>query len=53
MAAYRDLDLVLAVVPDQLVARVPDRTRLAAALGPLFAAFTGEHVGEPTIAPRR
>lgn len=49
MDAYSDLDLVIAVAPDQLAALTPDRARIAASLGPLLAAFTGEHVGEPRV----
>ncbi len=49
MDAYSDLDLVIAVEPAGLGAVQDERTRIAAKLGPLLAAFTGEHVGEPRL----
>lgn len=42
-----DLDLVIAVEPAHVATL--ERARIAASLGPLLAAFTGEHVGEPRL----
>lgn len=42
-----DLDLVIAVEPAHAAAM--EHSRIAASLGPLLAAFTGEHVGEPRL----
>ena len=44
-----DLDLVIAVEPSAYPAILDDRVRIAEGLGPLLAAFTGEHVGEPRL----
>lgn len=49
MDAFSDLDLVLACEPQDHAALLRDRATLAARLGPLVAAFTGEHVGEPRL----
>jgi uridine kinase len=49
MDEHSDLDLVIAVEPPQVAAVMAERSRIAAALGPLLAAFTGEHVGEPRL----
>lgn len=49
MDEFSDLDLVIAVEPDEIEAVSDDRPRVAAGLGPLVAAFTGEHVGEPRV----
>lgn len=46
---FSDLDLVIAVEPAAAEAVSGERHRIAAALGPLVAAFTGEHVGEPRV----
>jgi len=49
MDEYSDLDLVIAVEPAGLAAVLAERAAIAASLGPLLAAFTGEHVGEPRL----
>jgi predicted nucleotidyltransferase len=49
MDAYSDLDLVVACEPGDLQGLLGDRAVLAARLGVLVAAFTGEHVGEPRL----
>lgn len=49
MDVYSDLDLLVAIEPEAVAAVLADRRRLAAALGPLLTAFTGEHVGEPRL----
>lgn len=49
MDKFSDLDLVVAVEPDSMTAVTAERHRMAAELGPLVAAFTGEHVGEPRV----
>ena len=49
MDEFSDLDLVIAVEPDFMAAVTVERHRIAANLGPLVAAFTGEHVGEPRV----
>lgn len=49
MDEYSDLDLVVAVEPAAYRAVLDDRPRIAASLGPLLAAFSGEHVGEPRV----
>jgi hypothetical protein len=46
---YSDLDLVLAIEPGEYAAVTLEREALAASLGPLLAAFGGEHVGEPRL----
>lgn len=47
--AFSDLDLVVVVAPTHWPRLLDDRAALAATLGPLLAAFTGEHVGEPRL----
>lgn len=49
MDEYSDLDLVIAVEPDAYAAVSAGRKEIAAGLGKLLAAFTGEHVGEPRL----
>jgi hypothetical protein len=49
MDEYSDLDLVVAVEPHAYAAVLEERPAIAASLGPLLAAFTGEHVGEPRV----
>ncbi len=49
MDEFSDLDLVIGVEPQSYAAVLDDRQRVAAALGPLLSAFTGEHVGEPRL----
>ena len=49
MDEFSDLDLVIAVEPSEVEAVSGERQRIAAGLGPLVAAFTGEHVGEPRL----
>ncbi|MGB3291052.1 MAG: nucleotidyltransferase domain-containing protein [Burkholderiaceae bacterium] len=46
---FSDLDLIIAVEPESIAAVTHERQRIAAQLGPLVAAFTGEHVGEPRL----
>lgn len=47
--AYSDLDLVVVVRADTYADVMAARPAIAAAAGPLLAAFTGEHVGEPRL----
>jgi hypothetical protein len=49
MDAYSDLDLVVVAAPSAWPSVLEARGDLAARLGPLLAAFTGEHVGEPRL----
>jgi hypothetical protein len=49
MDAYSDLDLVVVVAPSAWPGVLDRRADMAARLGPLLAAFTGEHVGEPRL----
>jgi predicted nucleotidyltransferase len=49
MDEFSDLDLVIAVEPSSVANITVERDRIAAELGPLVAAFTGEHVGEPRV----
>jgi predicted nucleotidyltransferase len=49
MDEFSDLDLVLAVEAAAYPEVMEDRHHIAAALGPLLSAFTGEHVGEPRV----
>jgi hypothetical protein len=49
MDEWSDLDLVVAVEPESYGEMLAERTTFAATLGPLLAAFTGEHVGEPRL----
>jgi predicted nucleotidyltransferase len=46
---FSDLDLLIAVEPDAYESVSGERAQIAADLGPLLAAFTGEHVGEPRL----
>lgn len=46
---HSDLDLVLACRDEDHVELLAEVPRLAGELGPLLAAFTGEHVGEPRL----
>ncbi|MFL5492863.1 MAG: hypothetical protein ACJ8DC_00615 [Gemmatimonadales bacterium] len=46
---YSDLDLVVLVDPAAWPLEPADRLALAQGLGPLLAAFSGEHVGEPRL----
>ncbi|MBI2570618.1 MAG: nucleotidyltransferase domain-containing protein [Candidatus Schekmanbacteria bacterium] len=46
---YSDLDLVIVVEPAAAPQIMQERREIAAPLGPLLAAFTGEHVGEPRL----
>jgi len=49
MDACSDIDLLLVCEPSEHAALMQHRTTLASQLGPLVAAFTGEHVGEPRL----
>lgn len=49
MDEHSDLDLVVAIEPARADAVMHERHAIAATLGPLLAAFTGEHVGEPRL----
>lgn len=49
MDEFSDLDLVVVVEPAASPEVHGRRAALAAALGPLLASFTGEHVGEPRL----
>jgi len=49
MDEYSDLDLVVVVEPTAALQIMPERQQIAARLGSLLAAFTGEHVGEPRL----
>jgi hypothetical protein len=49
MDEFSDLDLVIAVEPEHFDSVMAERHRIAGSLGPLLAAFTGEHVGEPRL----
>ena len=49
MDEFSDLDLVVAVDPPAYPQVMQERHRIAASLGPLLSAFTGEHVGEPRV----
>ena len=49
MDEFSDLDLVIAVDASHYAAVMDERQEIAALLGPLLAAFTGEHVGEPRL----
>ena len=46
---FSDLDLVIAVFPDDEAAVSRERFAIAGSLGPLLSAFSGEHVGEPRL----
>ncbi|WP_394843251.1 nucleotidyltransferase domain-containing protein [Pendulispora brunnea] len=49
MDRYSDIDFVVAVYPEHEEAVSAERTAMAERCGPLLAAFTGEHVGEPRL----
>jgi predicted nucleotidyltransferase len=49
MDEFSDLDLVIAVEPHEYLGVVGERKTIAASLGHLVEAFTGEHVGEPRL----
>ncbi len=49
MDEFSDIDLVIAVEPISYQEVMADRRQIAASLGNLLAAFTGEHVGEPRV----
>lgn len=49
MDEFSDLDLVVVTEPDQQDAVMRERKAIAAGLGALLAAFSGEHVGEPRV----
>lgn len=49
MDEFSDLDLIIAVEPAHYDEIVVERMKVAASLGKLLAAFTGEHVGEPRV----
>lgn len=46
---FSDLDLVIAAEPATYADMMAEREAIARRLGPLLAAFTGEHVGEPRL----
>lgn len=46
---FSDLDLVIAIEPASYQTVLAARNEIAASIGPLLAAFTGEHVGEPRL----
>jgi hypothetical protein len=46
---FSDLDLVIFIEPSAYESVLDQRQSIAAELGPLLAAFTGEHVGEPRL----
>jgi hypothetical protein len=49
MDEFSDLDLLIATEPLVHADVMADRAQIAATLGHLLAAFTGEHVGEPRL----
>jgi len=49
MDEFSDLDLIIAVEPAHYTEVILERMKVAASLGKLLAAFTGEHVGEPRV----
>ncbi len=49
MDEFSDLDLVVAVEPPEQARVMDERQQIAARVGSLLAAFTGEHVGEPRL----
>ncbi len=49
MDEFSDLDLLVAIEPAEFDAVMAERQALAASLGTLLGAFTGEHVGEPRL----
>ncbi len=46
---FSDLDLVIAVEPNEFDSIMNDRIAIADGLGNMVAGFTGEHVGEPRV----
>lgn len=46
---FSDVDLVVAIEPACFTSVMAERDSIAASLGNLAAAFTGEHVGEPRL----
>ncbi|MBD2094228.1 aminoglycoside 6-adenylyltransferase [Trichocoleus sp. FACHB-591] len=49
MDEFSDLDLIIAVEHESFAQVMSERESIAASLGELLAAFTGEHVGEPRV----
>jgi hypothetical protein len=49
MDEFSDLDLIIAIEPAHQAEIMAERMQIAASLGQLLAAFTGEHVGEPRV----
>ncbi|MBD1848125.1 oxalate:formate antiporter [Cyanobacteria bacterium FACHB-63] len=49
MDEFSDLDLIIAVEHESFAQVMSERQSIAASLGELLAAFTGEHVGEPRV----
>lgn len=49
MDEFSDLDLIIAIEPAHYAEVNLERMKIAASLGKLLAAFTGEHVGEPRV----
>jgi hypothetical protein len=49
MDEFSDLDLLIAVEPPAYESVLSERQVIARGIGPLHAAFTGEHVGEPRL----
>ena len=49
MDEYSDLDLIVATEPSAISRVMQERKQIAATLGHLLVAFTGEHVGEPRL----
>src|ERR1044072_7553111 len=49
MDEFSDLDLIIAIEPAHYAGVSLERMKIAASLGKLLAAFTGEHVGEPRV----
>ncbi len=49
MDEFSDLDLIIAVEPENLGQVMSERHSIAALLGELLASFTGEHVSEPRL----
>ena len=49
MDEHSDLDLIVAVDPAHVMTVMAERQAIAASIGSLLAAFTGEHVGEPRL----
>lgn len=49
MDQFSDLDILVVTQAENHAEVMVDRPRIARALGPLLAAFTGEHVGDPRL----